>query len=89
LLEHLPARPTLPSISYMKGSSDGRLWIREHPNPMRDRVAWIALNGTWEREEIVEIPVTLRVLDFSASSVLVLAKGEFWGDLIEVYLIER
>lgn len=89
LLKDLPARPTLPGFSAIKGASDGRLWIREYPKPMQDQVAWIAFSEAWVREERVEMPTTLRVLDFSDDRVLVLSKGEFGEDVVEVYSIER
>ena len=51
LLEDLPARPTLPAFSAMKGGGDGLLWIREYPNPLQDQVVWVGFSDSWEREE--------------------------------------
>ena len=91
LLEDLPARPTLPAFSAMKGGADGLLWIREYPDPFQDQVAWVGFNEAWERKKRIAMPASLRimdVLDISEDRVLVRAKGAFDETLIEVYPIE-
>ena len=89
LLEDLPARPTLPAFSAMKGGADGLLWIREYPNPLQDQVVWVGFSEAWERKKRITMPVRLHVLDISEDRVLVQAKGAHDEDLIEVYPIER
>ncbi len=89
LLEELPARPTLPAFSAMKGGADGLLWIREYPNPLQDQVVWVGFSETWERKKRITMPTSLDVLDISEDRVLVRAKGALDEDLIEVYPIER
>ncbi len=89
LLEDLPARPTLPSFSDMKGGADGLLWIREYPNPLQDQVAWVGFNEAWERKKRITMPANLHVLDISEDRVLVQAKGTHDETLIEVYPIKR
>ena len=89
LLEDLPARPTLPSFSAMKGGADGLLWIREYPDPFQDQVAWVGFNEAWERKKRIAMPANLHVLDISEDRVLVQAKGAHDETLIEVYPIER
>ena len=92
LLEDLPARPTLPAFSAMKGGADGLLWIREYPDPFQDQVAWVGFNEAWERKKRIAMPASLRILDIldiSEDRVLVRAKGAFDETLIEVYPIER
>ncbi len=89
LLEDLPARPTLPAFSAMKGGADGLLWIREYPDPLQDQVVWVGFNEAWERKKRIAMPVRLHVLDISEDRVLVQAKGAHDETLIEVYPIER
>ena len=88
LLEDLPARPTLPAFSAMKGGADGLLWIREYPDPFQDQVAWVGFNEAWERKKRIAMPTSLHVLDISEDRVLVKAKGAHDETLIEVYRIE-
>ena len=88
LLEDLPARPTLPAFSAMKGGADGLLWIREYPNPLQDQVVWVGFNEAWERKKRIAMPTSLHVLDISEDRVLVKAKGAHDETLIEVYRIE-
>ena len=89
LLEDLPARPTLPAFSAMKGGADGLLWIREYPNPLQDQVVWVGFSEAWERKKRITMPVRLHVLDISEDRVLVQAKGAHDETLIEIYPIER
>ena len=92
LLEDLPARPTLPAFSAMKGGADGLLWIREYPDPFQDQVVWVGFSEAWERKKRIVMPVSLSVLntlDISEDRVLVRAKGTHDETLIEVYSIER
>ncbi len=89
LLEDLPARPTLPAFSAMKGGADGLLWIREYPDPFQDQVAWVGFSETWEREKRIAMPVSLDVLDISEDGVLVHSRGAHDENLIEVYSFER
>ena len=89
LLEDLPARPTLPGFSALKGGADGLLWIREYPNPLQDQVVWVGFSEAWERQKRIAMPATLNVLDISEDRVLVRAKGAFDDTLIKVYPIER
>ena len=89
LLEDLPARPTLPAFSAMKGGADGLLWIREYPDPFQDQVAWVGFNEAWERKKRIAMPTSLHVLDISDDRVLVKARGAHDETLIEVYPIER
>ena len=89
MLEDLPARPTLPSFSDMRGGADGLLWIREYPNPLQDQVAWVGFNEAWERKKRLAMPTSLHVLDFSEDRVLVRARGAHDETLIEVYPIKR
>ena len=89
LLEDLPARPTLPGFSDMKGGADGLLWIREYPDPLQDHVVWVGFSEAWERRKRLAMPVSLHVLDISDDQVLVRAKGALDQTLIEVYTIER
>ena len=89
LLEDLPARPTLPGFSAMKGGADGLLWIREYPDPLQDQVVWVGFSEAWERKKRIAMPASLHVRDISEDRVLVLARGAHDEDLIEVYPIER
>ena len=89
LLEDLPARPTLPAFSAMKGGADGLLWIREYPNPLQDQVVWVGFSEAWERKKRITMPVRLNVLDISEDRVLVQAKGAHDENLIKVYPLER
>ena len=89
LLEDLPARPTLPAFSAMKGGADGLLWIREYPNPLQDQVVWVGFDDEWERKKRITMPASLHVLDISEDRVLVLARGAHDETLIEVYPIGR
>ena len=90
LLAELPARPTLPSFSAMKGGANGLLWIREYPDPLQDQVVWVGFSETWERKKRITMPVSLDVLDISADrGVLVKTTGAHDETLIEVYPIER
>ena len=89
LLEDLPARPTLPAFSAMKGGADGLLWIREYPDPLQDQVVWVGFSEAWERKKRITMPVRLNVLDISEDRVLVQARGALDETLIEVYPIER
>ncbi len=92
LIEDLPARPTLPPFSAMKGGADGLLWIREYPDPLQDEVVWIGFNEAWERKKRLAMPArlsVLNILDISEDRVLVRAKGAHDETLIEVYPIER
>ena len=89
LLEDLPARPTLPGFSAMRGGADGLLWIREYPDPLQDQVVWVGFSEAWERKKRLAMPASLHVLDFSEDRVLVRAKGAYDEALIEVYPIVR
>ncbi len=92
LLEDLPARPTLPAFSAMKGGADGLLWVREYPDPLQDQVVWVGFSETWERKKRIVMPASLHsldVLDLSDDRVLVRAKSVHDETLIEVYPIER
>ena len=90
LLEDLPARPTLPSFSDMKGGADGLLWIREYPDPFQDQVVWVGFSEAWERKKRIAMPASLHVLDISEDrGVLVRTRGAHDETLIEVYPIER
>ena len=89
LLEDLPARPTLPAFSAMKGGADGLLWIREYPNPLQDQVVWVGFSEAWERKRRITMPVRLNVLDISEDRVLVQAEGAHDEALIKVYPLER
>ena len=92
LLEDLPARPTLPAFSAIKGGADGLLWIREYPDPLQDQVVWVGFSEGWERKKRIVMPASLRIvdiLDFAEDRVLVGAKGAHDESLIEVYPIER
>ena len=89
LLADLPARPTLPAFSAMKGGADGLLWIREYPDPLQDQVAWVGFSEAWERKKRTVMPPRLHVLDIAENRVLVRAKGAHDETLIEVYAIER
>ena len=89
LLEDLPARPTLPAFSAMKGGADGLLWIREYPDPFQDQVVWVGFSEAWERRKRITMPVRLQVLDISEDRVLAQAKGAHDENLIEVYPIVR
>ena len=89
LLEDLPARPTLPGFSAMKGGADGLLWIREYPDPFQDQVVWVGFSEAWERKKRIAMPTSLHVLDISEDRVLVRARGAHDETLIEVYPIER
>ena len=89
LLEDLPARPTLPGFSDMKGGADGLLWIREYPDPLQDQVVWVGFSEAWERKKRIEMPANLNVLDISEDRVLVRARGAYDETLIEIYPIER
>ena len=92
LLEDLPARPTLPAFSAMKGGADGLLWIREYPDPLQDEVVWVGFSEAWERKKRLAMPASLSVLnilDIAEDRVLVRATGANDEALIEVYPIER
>ena len=92
LIDDLPARPTLPPFSAMKGGADGLLWIREYPDPLQDEVVWVGFNEAWERKKRLAMPASLSVLntlDISEDRVLVWAKGAHDENLVEVYAIER
>ena len=92
LLDDLPARPTLPAFSAMKGGADGLLWIREYPDPLQDQVVWVGFSEAWERKKRIVMPASLHslhVLDFSEDRILVRARGAHDETLIEVYPIER
>ncbi len=89
MLEDLPARPTLPSFSDMRGGADGLLWIREYPNPLQDQVVWVGFSEEWERKKRLAMPTSLHVLDISEDRVLVRARGAHDETLIEVYPIKR
>ena len=65
LLDDLPARPTLPSFSAMKGGADGLLWIREYADPFQDQVVWVGFSEAWERKKRIAMPASLSVLDIS------------------------
>ena len=89
-LESLPARPTLPAFSAIKGGADGLLWIREYPDPLQDQVAWVGFSEAWERKKRIVMPPRLHVLDISSDrGVLVKTKGALDETLVEVYPIER
>ena len=75
LLEDLPARPTLPAFSAMKGGADGLLWIREYPDPLQDQVVWVGFDDEWERKKRITMPANLHVLDISEDRVLVQARA--------------
>ena len=87
LIDDLPARPTLPGFSAMKGGADGLLWIREYPDPLQDEVVWVGFSEAWERKKRITMPASLHVLDISKDRVLVRAKGVYDETLIEVYPI--
>ena len=89
LLEDLPARPTLPGFSAMKGGADGLLWIREYPDPLQDEVVWVGFSEAWERKKRIAMPASLHVLDISEDRVLVRERGAFDETLVKVYPIER
>ncbi len=89
LIDDLPARPTLPSFSVMKGGVDGLLWIREYPDPLQDEVVWVGFSEAWERKKRLTMRASLDVLDISEDRILVRAKGAFDETLIKVYPIER
>ena len=92
LIDDLPARPTLPAFSAMKGGADGLLWIREYPDPLQDEVVWVGFNEAWERKKRLVMPASLSILntlDISEDRVLVRAKGAHDENLVEVYQIER
>ena len=92
MLEDLPARPTLPAFSAMKGGADGLLWIREYPDPLQDEVVWVGFSEAWERKKRLAMPASLSVLntlDIAEDRVLVRATGANDETLIEVYPIER
>ena len=89
LLEDLPARPTLPAFSAMKGGADGLLWIREYPNPLQDQVVWVGFSEVWERKKRISMPASLHVLEIAEDRVLVRSKGIHDETLIEVYPIAR
>jgi len=92
LLEDLPARPTLPAFSAMRGGANGLLWIREYPDPLQPQVVWVGFSEAWERKKRIAMPASLSVLDildFSEDRVLIRAKGAHDETLIEVYPIER
>ena len=92
LIDDLPARPTLPGFSALKGGADGLLWIREYADPFQDEVAWVGFSEAWERKKRIAMPAklsVLNVLDISEDRVLVRAKGPHDETLIEVYPIER
>jgi hypothetical protein len=92
MLEDLPARPTLPAFSAMKGGADGLLWIRDYPDPFRDQVAWVGFSEAWERKKRLAMPASLQVLDIldiSDNQILVRAKGANDETLVEVYPIAR
>ena len=88
LLGDLPARPTLPGFSAIKGGADGLLWIREYPDPLQDQVVWVGFSEAWERKKRLAMPPSLHVLDISEDRVLVKAKGALNETLVEVYPIE-
>jgi len=75
LLADLPARPTLPAFSAMKGGADGLLWIREYPDPLQDEVVWVGFSEAWERKKRIAMPVRLHILDISEERVLVRARA--------------
>ena len=92
LVEELPARPTLPAFSAMKGGADGLLWIREYPDPLQDEVVWVGFSEAWERKKRLVTPSNLSVLntlDIADDRVLVRATGANDETLIEVYPIEH
>lgn len=89
LLDGLPARSTLPAFSAMLGASDGRLWVREYPNPMQTSVVWLGFNDRFELEKRVETPVKLQVLDFARGRVLVRTRGEHGQDVVAVFSTGR
>ena len=92
LLDDLPARPTLPAFSAMKGGADGLLWIREYPDPLQDEVVWVGFSEAWERKKRIAMPASLSgldILDFSEDRVLFRAKGAHDEALIKAYPIER
>ena len=89
LIDDLPARPTLPAFSDMKGGADGLLWIREYPDPLQDQVVWVGFSEAWERKKRIAVPASLNVLDIAGDRVLVRTRGAFDEALIEVYPIER
>ncbi len=85
----LPARPTLPSFSAMRGGADGLLWIREYPNPFQDEVVWVGFREAWERKKRLVVPTKLNVLDLAEDRILVRAVGAHDQTLLEVYPIGR
>jgi hypothetical protein len=89
LLNGLPARSTLPAFSEMIGGADGHLWVREYPDPLQDEVVWLALDEDFKLQKRIVIPAALRVVDLAEDRVLVLGKGAWGEDVIEVYMITR
>ena len=90
LIDDLPARPTLPPFSAMKGGADGLLWIREYPDPLQDQVVWVGFSERWERKKRIVMPASLSIvdiLDFAEDRVLVRAKGAHDETLVQVYPI--
>lgn len=87
-LEGLPARSTLPAYSAIKGGADGRLWIREFPNPLQERAAWIGVSQSGQRQRRLEIPMGLEVMDISDRRVIVSRRGPFREHVVEVYAME-
>jgi len=84
-VEELPVRASLPSFSDIKGGADGRLWIREYPTPEQSEVTWVALDDQGSPAQWVVVPVSLDVVDLSEDRILVLARGDYEEDLLEVY----
>jgi len=88
LLEHLPARETLPAFSEILGGSDGRLWVREYPSPDQPEVLWVAFDERNEVTQRVRVPMGLQVLDFASDRVLVLHRAEYGEEIVSVFSIE-
>lgn len=89
LLEDLPARETLPAYSKLKGGADGRLWIREYPNPTQDLVAWVGINPSGQPEKRIDVPMGLEVMDISENRIIVLTRGPFGEHVVEVYSLAQ
>jgi hypothetical protein len=89
LLENLPARSTIPGFSGIRGSADGRLWIKQYVAPRADHEIWVAVGEDGHPEEWLEVPTGLQIFDISESRVLVRTRGPLGEEVLEVYAIER
>lgn len=69
-------------------ANGGSRQIREYGDPLQDLASWIGLSESGERERRIEIPRAFNVQDISDGKVIVLAKGEFDEDIVEVYSLD-